>query len=317
LNVLTRPWRYLSLVMQSLNFSCSLFINCSFILSLPSLAYTLSPRFSYLQHIPNGKWECPSCAQNDNFLDPVEHENLPIKRARSKNVIENLKSGGKMSGALKASQFLGSSIGKKRSSTKRKSGLSNRPVSLTKTESSRNDVPCRRKFRQLSHDGSMDVSSPCERVANEQNPHTASREMEKISDSSISDRRSNCLVGNALSCLSNTNLEPNSETAKENPDPSNKFQSNGKDCAPTLGVSTEARKRKHKPSNDSNQKKCRMSIGESAAKSAHRNKGKAHDPSPKINNPQRKRSSVHQKGCVSQENAAFERTESQPHEEVS
>lgn len=258
-----------------------------------------------LKRIPNGKWECPSCEQIDNFLDPVNHEELPVKRARTKNVIENLTSGGKMSGALRVSQFLGSSIGKKRSSSKRKSGLSVRASSLTKTESSQNDVSCHRKFRQLSRDGSVDVS----------NSHTNPRETGKISDSSISDRRSNCLVGHALSCPSNTNLVPNSETAKEKPDPSNKFQSDGKDSVPTLGVSTEAHKRKHKSSKDGNKKKYRMSIGESAAKSAHRNKGKAHDPSLKINKPQRKRSSVHQKGFVSPENAVSGSTESQPQEE--
>ncbi|KAJ8421909.1 hypothetical protein Cgig2_006543 [Carnegiea gigantea] len=243
----------------------------------------------------------------DSFLDPVNHEESPIKRARTKNVTENLKSGGKMSGALRVSQFLGSSVGKKRSSSKRKSGLSVRAPSLTKTESSQNDVSCHRKFRQLSRDGSVGVS----------NSHTNPRETGKISDSSISDRRSNCLVGHALSCPSNTNLEPNSETAKEKPDPSNKFQSDGKDSVPTLGVSTEAHKRKHKSSKDGNKKKYRMSIGESAAKSAHRNKAKAHDPSLKINKPQRKRSSVHQKGFVSPENAVSASTESQLQEEVS
>lgn len=264
-----------------------------------------------LKRIPNGKWVCPSCSQRKDPSAIINPQDL-VKRARTKTVIEKSKPGG----AFKLSQFVGNSISKKRSSSKRKAGLSDRSQSVKTTGSLQIEVSCSSKFGQLSRDGSVDVSSPCEHADDEKKCCTNTPEIEKVSDAATAETKVNCLVEDA-STPGHTELDINSEGAGKNLDSSGKMRCTGKDAAATSGVATEPRKRKHKPDKDGKHKKSKKSTGEPSVKSADKNKGKAHFPSPKANKPLRKRRSVHHRGLTSLKDAGSEGVERQQEQEVS
>ncbi|KNA15017.1 hypothetical protein SOVF_102070 [Spinacia oleracea] len=268
-----------------------------------------------LKRIPNGKWQCPTCLQKIDSSDSISPQDLMPKRSRTINLSDKLKDGDKPSGTFKVSQFLGRSIGKKRSSSKRKSGLRDGGQSVKKLESPRIDGSSCSRMGPVSHDGSLGVSSPCESADGEKKLRTATQDIEKISDSSAADRKSNCLVEDKLSLPMHTNPELKSETVKGTDVMSDKIQCTAKNIATALGVVSEARKRKHKPSKDGNKKKSKISNGEHSVNKGQKNISNAHFPSPKINKPQRKRRSVHHRLSASQENAVSEKIESQ-HEEV-
>lgn len=293
----------------------SIFFSFLLLLSLSPLVSLLSSFAYYLQRIPNGKWQCPTCLQKIDSSDSISPQDLMPKRSRTINLSDKLKDGDKPSGTFKVSQFLGRSIGKKRSSSKRKSGLRDGGQSVKKLESPRIDGSSCSRMGPVSHDGSLGVSSPCESADGEKKLRTATQDIEKISDSSAADRKSNCLVEDKLSLPMHTNPELKSETVKGTDVMSDKIQCTAKNIATALGVVSEARKRKHKPSKDGNKKKSKISNGEHSVNKGQKNISNAHFPSPKINKPQRKRRSVHHRLSASQENAVSEKIESQ-HEEV-
>ncbi|XP_021770557.1 protein CHROMATIN REMODELING 4-like isoform X2 [Chenopodium quinoa] len=265
-----------------------------------------------LKDIPNGKWRCPSCLQKVDSSDSVSPQDFMPKRSRTINLSQKLKDGDKPSGTLKVSQFLGRSIGKKRSSTKRKSVLCDRSQSLRKLESSRTDGSSCSNIGL----GSVGVSLPCESAVGERKLHTATKDIEKVSESSAANRKSNCLMEHKMSLPMHTNLELKNKTSSGSDDISNNIQCTAKNTATAIGVVIDARKRKHKPHKGGNKKKSKISVVENPANNGQKNKSNSHFPSPKINKPQRKRRSVHHRISLSQENAVTEKIESQL-EEVS
>lgn len=231
-------------------------------------------------------------------------------------ISEKLKAGGKPSSTLKVSQFLGRSIGKKRSSSKRKSGLHDRGQSLKKLESSIIDGSCCSKIGLMSHEGTAGGSSPSESADGKKKLHTATEDIEKIYDSSAAGRKSNYLVEHNCSLPMHACTEPKSEATKKRHDFANKSHSTTNNSTPAPGVVSEAHKRKQKPCKDGSKKKSKMSTGEPSVNRGQKRKSNAHVSSPKIKKPQRKRRSVHHRFHVSQDNAVSGKTESQQ-EEVS
>lgn len=267
-----------------------------------------------LKRIPNGKWECATCLQKIDSADSISHQDLMLKRARTMTISEKLKAGGKPSSTLKVSQFLGRSIGKKRSSSKRKSGLHDRGQSLKKLESSIIDGSCCSKIGLMSHEGTAGGSSPSESADGKKKLHTATEDIEKISDSSAAGRKSNYLVEHNCSLPMHACTEPKSEATKKRHDFANKSHSTTNNSTPAPGVVSEAHKRKQKPCKDGSKKKSKMSTGEPSVNRGQKRKSNAHVPSPKIKKPQRKRRSVHHRFHVSQDNAVSGKIESQQEE---
>lgn len=230
---------------------------------------------------------------------------------------EKVKAGIKASSTLKMSQFLGRSVGKKRSSSKRKVGCVDKNQSMKKLEPLTDDESCGSKMRLMSPDGSLGLSSQCGSADHEKKIHSSiTQDVEKIPDSSEAEKKSNGLVEHKLRLPVVTCPEPKSEPAKKRHGGSNKIQCTAKKAAPGSETVSESSKRKDKPNKDGKKKKCKMSTGESSENKGQKRKSNAHIPSPKLSEPQKKRRSVHNTASAPQKNAASEKIENQQ-EEVS
>ncbi|XP_047330683.1 protein CHROMATIN REMODELING 4 [Impatiens glandulifera] len=74
-----------------------------------------------LKRIPSGKWKCPTCSQNSDSHEPMDHQDIKSKPARTKVTSGKSKSAAKSHNNGKESQLLeGTILGKKRSSSKKK-----------------------------------------------------------------------------------------------------------------------------------------------------------------------------------------------------
>ncbi|GAB4829608.1 hypothetical protein Ancab_019276 [Ancistrocladus abbreviatus] len=228
-----------------------------------------------LKSIPNGKWECPQCCEKRDLSEPSNHQEIRTKRARTRVLTEKSKAESSGSDAVKVPPFLGSSgLGKKRSSTKKKTMLSCRPPSETKLGSLRTDVSCSGKSRQPSHRGSLDGSSASANGDDKKKCDITPSKNERTSDSATidepSERTSNSQVGEELSVPRAMDLVPNDQTSGKRPGLSNKVQSDRNDL-----VAAQARKRKVKVSKDRSKKKSKTISGKISVNTFDEHKSRA------------------------------------------
>ncbi|KAA8537227.1 hypothetical protein F0562_029705 [Nyssa sinensis] len=212
-----------------------------------------------LKRIPMGKWQCPNCCQNSDFPEPANHPDHIPRKATTKIIIGKPKTGIKSSATDKVSQIFGSSIlGKKRSSSKRKSSLSRRVQSIEKKlDSSHIDVSCSAKPSHHSRSGSAEGNSSSEKVDNEKKPELSPKD-------TVAERMSLSPATEVLSLSRNKDSKSNDE-------------------AP------ERKKRNHKVHISDSKKKARTDNGKCATNTSCKRKSKANSASPGISKPQQKR----------------------------
>ncbi|GAB4840766.1 hypothetical protein Ancab_021528 [Ancistrocladus abbreviatus] len=214
-----------------------------------------------LKSIPNGKWECPQCFEKRDSSERSNHQDILTKRARTKVVTEKSNVESTSSDAVKVPAFLGSSgLGKKRSSTKKKSMLSCRPLSEKKLDSSPADVSCSTKSRHLLHRGSLEGSSSYENGSDQKKCDLTPSKIERTSDSSTVDKSSermpNSQVGEELPPSKAVDLVPKEETSERRPSSSNRNRFGESDL-----VVAQVRKRKLKVNEDKSKKKSKTTSG--------------------------------------------------------
>ncbi|XP_074312126.1 protein CHROMATIN REMODELING 4 isoform X2 [Silene latifolia] len=256
-----------------------------------------------LKRIPNGKWDCPTCLQNNDFASPTGHGDLPLKKVRTETATETLEAVSAPSATIQVSDFLKKSVGKKRSSSKRRSGSTDKLHSLKKLDDLRND-----------RSRSKDASPPNTTGDGDKKPSTVSGDSQKKFDSSKDSRNATLPVDVKSPLCMDSDSVPNTETAEERDGFLNPTISSGKNPAPLARVSSEGHKRKHKHNKNGNKKKSKMSTKERSDSSPKREL-KADSPSPKRKKPQKKRRSVHTRVLVSPQ-TVFERMKSPEAEEL-
>ncbi|KAJ6393894.1 hypothetical protein OIU77_023184 [Salix suchowensis] len=113
-----------------------------------------------LKRIPMGKWQCPKCSKKSDPLNSISSLGSISKRARTKIITTNSRTGFKSSGIDKVSALFGSSIvSKRRSSSKGKSILTVGSESIEKEPDSSSEVLCSTKSCDPSTVSSVDGTS--------------------------------------------------------------------------------------------------------------------------------------------------------------
>ncbi|KAJ6714653.1 CHROMODOMAIN-HELICASE-DNA-BINDING PROTEIN 3-RELATED-RELATED [Salix viminalis] len=113
-----------------------------------------------LKRIPMGKWQCPKCSKKSDPLKSISSLGSISKRARTKIITTNSRTGFKSSGIDKVSALFGSSIvSKRRSSSKGKSILTVGSESIEKEPDSSSEVLCSTKSCDPSAVSSVDGTS--------------------------------------------------------------------------------------------------------------------------------------------------------------
>ena len=107
-----------------------------------------------------GKWQCPKCSKKSDPLKSISSLGSISKRARTKIITTNSRTGFKSSGTDKVSALFGSSIvSKRRSSSKGKSVLTVGSKSIEKEPDSSSEVLCSTKSCDPSAVSSVDGTS--------------------------------------------------------------------------------------------------------------------------------------------------------------
>lgn len=246
-----------------------------------------------LKRIPNGKWQCPTCCQKSDLLEPINYLGDTIsKRARTKSVTAKSKTGVMSSEREKVSQIFGNSIvAKKRSSSKGKTILTHGIKFFEKKPFSQIDIPCSTKPSHSTVGGSVDGISSCENVDDK-----------KISNFSPEDDSTDRKLSSPAKEVSSHSKVTASETNEEAPEefasPEVKPVLSCTDASPrktiVLAISAttgKARKRKHKGNNDKSKKKKKTDKGKSVSTSKQSG-SKASTASLRIGKALRKHKSV-------------------------
>uniref|UniRef100_A0A5B7BE01 Protein CHROMATIN REMODELING 4 n=1 Tax=Davidia involucrata TaxID=16924 RepID=A0A5B7BE01_DAVIN len=241
-----------------------------------------------LKRIPMGKWQCPNCCQKSDLLEPMNHPDPIPKKAATKIMIGKSKTGIKSSATDKVSRIFGSSIlGKKRSSSKRKSSLSRRVQSIEKKlDSSHIDVSCSAKLSHRSRSGSAEGNSSSENVDNEKKPELSPKD-------TLAEEKSLSPAKEVLSLSRITDSKSNDEAPERKPDMSCNNESPGSKLGLGLSAATQkARKRNRKVHISDSQKKARTDKGKCAMNTSCKRKSKANSACPGTSKPHRKRNTA-------------------------
>ncbi|KAJ8758798.1 hypothetical protein K2173_000519 [Erythroxylum novogranatense] len=215
-----------------------------------------------LKRIPMGKWQCPKCSQKSDPLNSISHLETISKRARTKTLTSNLKTGVKSSSADKVSRLLGSSIlSKRRSSSKGKSVVNVELKSLETEPDSTVLVSNGPNPSDPSLDCPVQGTSSCINIDDERKPSASPPKSsgEKMLVSSSKEFLSHCKL---------TKGKPNSEDSDVKHEYSLNNGSPRKSIVLAIGATVEKdKKRKHEGGNNGNNiKKHRSDKGKRTCK---------------------------------------------------
>ncbi|KAL5577428.1 hypothetical protein UlMin_019127 [Ulmus minor] len=232
-----------------------------------------------LKRIPMGKWQCPSCCEKIDLLEPATHLDTVSKRARTKVVMTKSVSGLKSSEREKISHLFGSSIvGRKRSSNKGKSTQGEKSLEK-KPVSPKVDISCSTKTGHLLEGGSLEgVSSTVDvedeerkvrdeeqKVRDDEYKVGDGKQSEKSPADSSTEKKSTSPAKEASSHskVEDANDEASGSFASTDVKPSLACNdaSEGKPVVLAISATTEGRKRKNKAKNDKSLKKCKTDKG--------------------------------------------------------
>eukprot|EP00258_Populus_trichocarpa_P037441 XP_024453460.1 protein CHROMATIN REMODELING 4 isoform X2 [Populus trichocarpa] len=217
-----------------------------------------------LKRIPMGKWQCPKCSKKSDPLKSINPLGSISKRARTKVVTTNSRTGVKSSVADKVSALFGSSIvSKRRSSCKGKSVLTVGSKSVEKDPDSLLYVSSSSKPSDPSALGSVDGTSLHVNI-DEKKPPASPKE-------SSAGKKSISLADELLSRSKLTESEPNNECSGEKLVLSCDNGSPRKKIVLAIGATSENRKRKLEGCSVVSFKKHRTNKGKRTSKK-HRSK---------------------------------------------
>ncbi|KAI5385613.1 hypothetical protein KIW84_072282 [Lathyrus oleraceus] len=115
-----------------------------------------------LKRIPMGKWQCPSCFEENDQLKPLNNLDSISKRARTKTVPVKSKAGVNSLNLEKVSGIFGNKhISKKRSSKAKSISTMGGKLFGMKPLSSPVDATCSDKLTEPSHESCMEGTSSC------------------------------------------------------------------------------------------------------------------------------------------------------------
>ncbi|KAF8412678.1 hypothetical protein HHK36_000646 [Tetracentron sinense] len=241
-----------------------------------------------LKRTPPGKWQCPNCSKENDSLKTISHPESISRRARTKIIIENSKTGIKSSGPEKVSRILGGSIpGKNRSSSKGNRAFSRPALPVKKKSlSSQTEVSCSVKPSHSFRGGSADGISSCANTGFEKKPNLPSTD-------APADRKSSSLSKEVQSSSIILDSDPNDEASERKSDlPYNNGQPGNKH-APVSGRATQrSRKRKQKINKDDSLKKSKTDKGKSPVNSGRKCKSEEPSASPETSKPHQKRNPI-------------------------
>ncbi|XAR56079.1 DNA helicase [Bertholletia excelsa] len=233
-----------------------------------------------LKRIPTGKWQCPNCCQKNDSNGATKHLDPSSKRTTAKLIIGKSKTAIKSSSTNKVSQIFGSSIlGKKRSTSKRKSSLSQGVLSVEKQIN---------VSSQLSHNNSTEGNlSSVKNIDSE--PKAKSSPTDKPGVENLI-----CPDTEGFSELRTIDLKPNDEPPERKPDLSDDNGSPGKKIiiVSQVGIKKD-KKRKHKTQKSDSKKKPRTADGKCMLDASHKRDSKANSLRSKGGKLQRKHNSSH------------------------
>ncbi|CAK7355848.1 unnamed protein product [Dovyalis caffra] len=217
-----------------------------------------------LKRIPMGKWQCPNCSKKSDPLKSISSLGSISKRARTKIITTNSRTGFKSSGTDKVSALFGSSIvSKQRSSSKGKSVLTVGSKSMEKEPDS-SDVFCSTKSCDPSAVNSVDGTSSHVNNDDEKKPDASPKE-------SPARKKSISLADELLSHSKLTKSEPDNEGSGEKHVLSCDIGSPRKKIVLAIGANSENRKRKLEGNSVDSVKKPRTNKGKRTSKK-HRSK---------------------------------------------
>lgn len=202
-----------------------------------------------------GKWQCPKCCQKNDPLKSIKLDSIS-KRARTKIITTNSKTGVRSSGTDKVSRLFGGSIlSKRRSSSKGKSVLTFGVQSFEQEQDSLLDVSCRSKLSDPSRGGSIEGTSSCANVDGEKNPYMSPPE-------SLADKKS---IYPAEKLLSHSKFTNETSGGKHDVPSKNEFPRT-KIVLAIGAVTDKDRKRKHEGNPGDSVKKHRTDKGKRSSK---------------------------------------------------
>lgn len=206
-----------------------------------------------LKRIPTGKWECPTCSQQPDCAESMNHLDPVLKRARTKIIIRRSKNEAESSATDKVIETLEAPVlRKKRNSDKGKSPVSRRSRTVEKLDSSSNDLCHNDQFNPVQ-DGSVDAILSCDVNGKEQVSHLhVHAENTKTPGKGLLSKKKK--------------LKLNVESTEVNPEASPEKLSPEREPVLALEAATPVtRKRKQKVSPPINEKKHKMNKGKSGA----------------------------------------------------
>ncbi|KAJ9168494.1 hypothetical protein P3X46_020009 [Hevea brasiliensis] len=213
-----------------------------------------------LKRIPMGKWQCPQCCQKNDPLKSITQLDSISKRARTKIVTTNSKTGGRPSDTDKVSRIFGSSIlSKRRSSSKGKSVLTFGVKSCEKEPDSSLDESSSTKPSDPSLGVSIDGTSSCVNADDAKKPDVSP-------PASPADKNSISIAEETLSHSKLKKSGPNDEASDRKRDLScNNGSPRNKIVLAICAATEKDRKRKHE-GNGNSIKKHRIDKGQRTSK---------------------------------------------------
>jgi len=202
-----------------------------------------------------GKWQCPKCSQKSDPLKSISPLGSISKRARTKIITTNSRTGFKSSGTDKVSALFGSSIvSKRRSSSKGKSTLTVGSKSIEKEPDSSSDVLCSTKSCDPSAVSSVDGTSLHVNIDDEKKRDASPKE-------STAGKKTISLADELLSHSKLTESQPNNEGSGEKHVLACDNGSPRKKIVLAIGAASENRKRKLEGNSVDSVKKPRTNKG--------------------------------------------------------
>ncbi|XP_037493790.1 protein CHROMATIN REMODELING 4 isoform X2 [Jatropha curcas] len=213
-----------------------------------------------LKRIPMGKWQCPKCCQKSDPLKSITQLDPISKRARTKLIAANSKTGVRSSDSDKVSQLFGTPIlSKRRSSSKGKSVLTFGVKSCVKEPDSSLDVSSSTKPNDLPLGGFIEGTSSFVNIDNGKQPD--------MSPSMSPDKKSISLAEETSSHSKLTKSGPNDEASDGKHELSGNNGLTVKKIVLAIGAATKKdKKRKHEDIDGDSVKKHKTDKGKCASK---------------------------------------------------
>ncbi|XP_057510712.1 LOW QUALITY PROTEIN: protein CHROMATIN REMODELING 4-like [Actinidia eriantha] len=236
-----------------------------------------------LKRIPSGKWQCPKCCQKSDSSGPTNHQDTASRQMPTKIIIGKSKTAIATSATDKVSEFFGSSVlGKKRSTSKRKS-------SLSRIQSVQKDINASLEPNRILHCEHAEGNLSSVNIDNEKKP--------ELSPIDQPGEKKSISPEMEVSSVSTTmDLKSNNEAVEMTPDLLGDNGSPGKKVVSDSGAAKKDKKRKRKTHISESQKKTRTDGGKLTTDSSRKRGSEVNSSRPRTSKSHRKRNEASASG---------------------